>query len=247
MQRLRWDSAKLCLRDAACALSSAPLTFWSWLGASESLCPSAVLPVTLPKPFYFLTSDPRTWWMNVVWTMALLPGSRKCDETLGKHLSSVNGSRFSSQDTLFCTCCLPKTDSICSLCSRSSSQFRICVSLTVMEAKQGGVPKTYLEPAAGTRCCLPFWTRISQVVLLVCGIPNCAGVSFLSCSLLGKARQEWCEEETDGLWSRSEGRRQCCKEKCGEAVLQQVCSPPRWPQVTRSVLTHPVCSGLAWG
>lgn len=211
MQRLRWDSAKLCLRDAACALSSAPLTFWSWLGASESLCPSAVLPVTLPKPFYFLTSDPHTWWMNVVWTMALLPGSRKCDETLGKHLSSVNGSRFSSQDTLFCTCCLPKTDSICSLCSRSSSQFRICVSLTVMEAKQGGVPKTYLEPAAG------------------------------------KARQEWCEEETDGLWSRSEGRRQCCKEKCGEAVLQQVCSPPRWPWVTRGVLTHPVCSGLARG
>ncbi|EOB05410.1 Secretion-regulating guanine nucleotide exchange factor [Anas platyrhynchos] len=49
----------------------------------------------------------------------------------------------------------------------------------------------------------------------------------------GKARQEWCEEETDGLWSRSEGRRQCCKEKCGEAVLQQVCSPPRWPWVTR--------------
>lgn len=100
MQWIGWDSAKECLRGSACILSSSPLTFWSWHGACESFCPSAVFPVTMPKTFYFPSSDPCTWCINAVFDVALLPGSRKwCySRTFRRHLCSTTGRGFPSQD-----------------------------------------------------------------------------------------------------------------------------------------------------
>lgn len=86
-------------------------TFWSWHGASDSLCPSAVLPVAVPRTDF--TSQPRipapdAW--NAVLRVANLPAPKKCSraETFRKHLTALIAGFFHLR-TLFCAC-LPSKD-----------------------------------------------------------------------------------------------------------------------------------------
>lgn len=132
MWTIRWDSAKRHLRDPACIVRSGPLTFWSWHGASESLCPSAVLPVTVPKTDFTFQLEiyaPDAWMLLSPWLFC--QGPEKCTraETFRKHDCSTNWGRFSSHDTFFCACLLPRTDLIHSLYLRSCPHFGIYVHL----------------------------------------------------------------------------------------------------------------------
>lgn len=227
MQWIGWDSAKECLRGSACILSSSPLTFWSWHGACGSFCPSAVFPVTMPKTFYFPSSDPCTWCINAVFDVALLPGSRKWCYSRTFISAALQAGDFHLR-MLFSTCLLPKTNSTCSLYLRSSSQFRIQASVTLVEAKQWAAPKMLLEPSAtdifvfpnhsnsnGATCTFRHkFSEISFPVLLTFKRKlERSGVKRKHMYGLGICRGGW---------------REHCKEKYGEVALWWWCCSAKW-------------------
>lgn len=165
MQRIRWDSAKQHLRDPACIVHSIPLTFWSWHGTSESLCPSAVLHVTVPKTDFLSNLESLHLIHECCFHYGYFARLQKnvLEQKLSENISAVLIAGGFHLRTIFCACLLPRTDLIHSLYLRSFPQLRIQMRLTLMEAKWWVSPKCTLNPMQ-QRCFLPLLIRTTQMV-----------------------------------------------------------------------------------